>query len=104
MIDDLPASKPCGMDHTDADTIPAFLCRLCNPEMNSTPTERAKLDAIDRAALAAKLAAENLEREIRLTRGKLESLTRNGEPAPGSVSGKIAASLRKKLDRITTKK
>lgn len=96
-----PCARPCSIDHSDPDTIPAFLCRACNPDMNRTPTERAKLDAADRAIADAKRAAESHDREVRLTRAKLESLTKNGEPTAESVSGKIAASLRKKLDRLT---
>jgi hypothetical protein len=91
---------PCKIDHSLDDNLPSFLCRHCHPEINRTPEQVALLDAADRAALAAKQVIANREREIHRTEGKLVGLTKNGEPSTDSVSGKITASLRKKLARL----
>lgn len=86
--------------HEGPDDFPEFLCRVCHPELISTLAQRAAADADDRVKLAAKLAAENRDRELRRTEGKLASIVRNGEPPPGSVSSKIAVSMRKKIERL----
>lgn len=86
--------------HTD-DDLPAFLCRRCHPEMNITPERKAVLDAADAAKRAAQSAADTKARELRRAESKLASLTRNGEPAEGSVSAKIAASIRRKIEKLS---
>lgn len=41
----------CRIDHDAASGLPEFLCRVCHPELNTTPEEYAKLDAADREKL-----------------------------------------------------
>lgn len=87
--------------HDGADDLPAFLCRKCHPELNKTPEQRAVLIEAERKAQAERAAAEAKARDLRLATMKLASLTRNGEPAEGSVSAKIAASVRRKVERLS---
>ena len=82
------------------DDLPEFLCRVCHPELNTTPEQRAALDAEDRAARETQQAIENRDRELRRAEMKLLGLTKNEEPSAESVSGKIAASLRRKIERL----
>lgn len=86
--------------HTESDDMPEFLCRACHPELNMTPSRRAELDAADRDRAEAKAVVERRERELRRTEAKLENLTKRGDLDPTTVGGKIAASLRKKVDRL----
>lgn len=82
------------------DDLPECICRRCHPELNMTADQRHKLDAEERKRLAAERARLELKRQIAKTEARLAALTKNGEPAEGTVPANIAKSLRKKLKRL----
>jgi hypothetical protein len=90
----------CTIDHNADGAIPELLCRHCHPARSLTPAEIKAADKADRAARLRTLQRESKQRELRTAQLKLESLTRLREPDPQSLSGKIAASLRKKIKKL----
>jgi hypothetical protein len=90
----------CKINHADADSLPQSMCRHCRPELNATPEQIAEATAAERKRIAAELAAERRKRELIKARQRLESLTRKGEPAEGTVNAQIAKSMRKKIARL----
>lgn len=91
----------CKIDHKAIEAIPRRWCRACNPQLETTPDARAALDARDRAREKAEQANRTRQREIARAETKLASLVKHGEPAASTVNGKIAASMRKKIKRLT---
>jgi hypothetical protein len=87
--------------HDDPLGIPAFLCRVCHPELTQTPDERAAADDADRKRKAAAIALHAKERELDTTKRKLASATKR-EHEPGSVGAKVAEGLRRKVKRLET--
>src|SRR5512139_1519763 len=90
----------CKINHNDAGDIPEFLCRTCHPELNLSTAKRAALDAQDHAIAQAARDKLSRHRELAKAMTKLKTCTRNGEPDEGSVNGKIASSMRKKIHRL----
>ena len=90
----------CKIDHTAEGAMPEAYCRKCHPELNRTPEQIAEAVRIERERLNWQSQYDRLTRELDNTKRKLENITRRGEPDEDSVSGKIAKSLRKKIDRL----
>lgn len=82
------------------DDMPESLCRACHPELNRTPEQLATLVAAERNKMNEEREREHHHRELLKAKVRLDGLTRKGEPAEGSVSEKIAKSMRKKIKRL----
>lgn len=91
----------CKIDHAEPLAVPHSMCRACNPGLNRTRAELSELASRDRAEQAAADALRAKRRDLELAKRKLAGLTRHGEPDPASVNGKIAASLQKKINRLS---
>jgi len=90
----------CKLDHSVEGTIPAFLCRRCHPELIPTETEtRAFYGALRKTQVIAD-EQRRREREIAVTRERITSMRKHGEPDPDTVAGKIYRGLCNKLARI----
>lgn len=83
------------------DAIPEFLCRKCNPARTLTADEKAELARQEREARDAEREREKSKRELLTAQQRIASMTYNGEPSPQSVNGKVLASLRRKVERLS---
>lgn len=90
----------CTRDHSSPDALPAFLCRVCHPELTPSPEQKAEADRREREKIAERIAADSQKRELQKAETKLASLTRKGEPDESTVNGKIAKSTRKKIAKL----
>lgn len=90
----------CKIDHTPAG-FPAFLCRICHPEL--IPTEEKRQEYALRARAA--LERESLRQELLRTQQKISSMSREGEPDPCfvPVKARIYGSLQRKAARLHAK-
>jgi hypothetical protein len=87
----------CKLDHSAG--LPEFLCRVCHPELNTTPEERAAADERDKTLRHAEAEALARKRELENAERKLATL-RKRNPEEGTVSATIAQSLERKIERI----
>lgn len=90
----------CKIDHTEAATIPQFLCRTCNPHLIPSAAVRKAADLADQAKRLAEDMARKHARDVDTVRGKIAAFERRGEPEAGSVPAKILAGLRRKLEKL----
>jgi hypothetical protein len=90
----------CKIDHTEPDGLPSFLCRTCHPELIPSRAERELVAAVFKAEADHEMARQRRMRELHKAHTKLVSVTKRGEPDEGSINGKLAKSMRKKIARL----